>query len=366
MPSGLQSADELVRDRGDHVDNGEFQNVSRPTANGSSAKGNPEDLQEFALIRSASRWIDDALRAWSEDDHAKLAALAPLAVEHLGKAVLWRRNPALLVPLSQDAEPALVLLATNPDLASPKLRTVGLAPLLGRLERLMGTLPLEPKQRKRLVEVRNGAMHVGSAAQSRHVLLDALSMCQVLLDHLGEDSEAFFGDHYRSVVELLDQKRSEVGHQVAAKRARARRRLGELEERLGEELFAETCARLEEQAPFVLDPSDFGEDLNAVESACPECGSAGRLIGRVDVTEEVDFDVEPLGGGQYNTVPYGYLAVALVPQAFACNVCQVSLHGVAELAEAGLPSNPHEVAPEDLGGDFDLETYRHEFGPDEW
>lgn len=305
------------------------------------------------------------MRAWSDEDYTKLAVLAPLAVEHLGKAVLWRRNPVLLVPLTQDAEPALVVLATKPDLASPKLRTVGLALLLGRLERILGTLPVDAKQRKRLVDVRNGAMHAGSPAQSRHVLLDALLLCHVLLEHLDEDPKKFFGDHHSSAVLLLDQKRSEVGHQVAAKRARARRRLTELEERLGEELLAEMCSRLEEEAPFVLDPDDFGVDLNAVEARCPECGLKGRLIGRVDVTEEVDFDVEPLGGGHYDAVPYGYLAVALAPQAFACNVCQLTLRGIAELAEAGLPAAPHEVAPEDLGDDFDLDAYQQEFGPDE-
>jgi hypothetical protein len=52
--------------------------------------------------------MQDALSAWTEDDYAKVATLAPLAVEQLGKAVLWNADPALLVPLSQDAEPSPV------------------------------------------------------------------------------------------------------------------------------------------------------------------------------------------------------------------------------------------------------------------
>jgi hypothetical protein len=48
---------------------------------------------EQTMLRSASRWMRDALTAWSEDDFAKVATRAPLAVEHLGKAVLWNSNP---------------------------------------------------------------------------------------------------------------------------------------------------------------------------------------------------------------------------------------------------------------------------------
>lgn len=328
--------------------------------------GPPGGRGEVSLIGSAARWMDEALKAWADDDYAKVAALAPLAVEHLGKAVLWRQNPVLLVPLTQDAEPSLISLATKPSLSSPKLRTVGLAALLRRLERLLGALPVDAAQRTRMVEIRNGAMHVGSPAQSRHVLLDALTLCNLMLTHLSEDAATFFGDHHASVRTLLDQKRTEVGHRIAAKRARARRHLSELEERLGEDLFTETTARLEEQAPFVLDPDDFGTGLHAVDAACPECGSKSRLFGRVDVSPEVDFDVEPLGGGQYDAVPHGYWALTLAPQAFACSVCLLTLHGPDELAECGLPASLHEISPEDLGEDFDPQAFAEaEYGLDD-
>ena len=56
------------------------------------------------------------MRTWTEDDSAKVAGLAPLAVEHLGKAVLWKINPVLVVLLSQDAEQSRMSLATKPDL----------------------------------------------------------------------------------------------------------------------------------------------------------------------------------------------------------------------------------------------------------
>jgi len=309
------------------------------------------------LVGSAAGWIHDALDVWAEDDYGKVAVLAPLAVEHLGKAVLWRENPVLVVPLTADAENSLFSLATQPDLASPKLRTVGLAILLRRLEQLLGGLPIDQKQRTRLVEVRNGAMHVGTPAQSWHVLVDSLIPCGVLLERLGEYPGAFYGDRHANALTLLDEKRTEVGHLVAARLARARRRLTELEERLRDGLFKETTDRLEELAADELDPNDFGHGLLAVDADCPECGSKGRLFGRVDVSPEVDYDVEPLGNGRYDSYMIGYWSVTLSPQAFACNVCRLALHGPQELAEGRLPAARYEVEPEDLGEDFDPEGF---------
>jgi hypothetical protein len=316
------------------------------------------------LVGSAARWMHDALDAWSEDDYAKVAVLAPLAVEHLGKAVLWKENPVLVVPLLPEAEAALMSLATNPDLASPKLRTVGLAILLRRIERLLGGLPIDNKQRTRMVEIRNGAMHVGSPAQSRYVLLDALTVCSALLVRLGEDLGNFYGDHHSSVIGLMDVKRTEVGHRVAAKTALARRRLGQLEDRLGEALFEQITRQFEAEAVEVLDPNDFGMNLWGVDTECPECGSKGRLFGSLDATPEVEYDSEPLGGGEYESWAYfaGW-SIGLSPQAFACNVCRLTLHGLDELSGCQLPASRYEVTPEDLGPDFDpAEFAEREYG----
>jgi hypothetical protein len=311
---------------------------------------------EASLTASAAKWMSEALKAWAEDDHAKVAVLAPLAVEHLGKAALWKINPVLVVPLSQDAEHSLVSLATKPDMADPRLRTISLAILLRRLEQIIGTLPIDKKKCGRMVEIRNGAMHVGLPAQSRYVLLDSLALIKVLLHQMEEDPKAFYGDHYLSACFLLDEKRTEVGHKVAAKHARARLHLSDLEERLGDSAFQEVTATLEEQAGDLLDPDDFGIDLHGVDQLCPECGSKGRLFGRVDAAAEPDWDVSPLGNGQYETYFAGVeWTIMLYPQAFACNVCRLTLSGTEELNESDLPAVGQEIQLEDLDEDFDLE-----------
>lgn len=303
-----------------------------------------------SLINSASRWMDDALKAWAEGDYAKVAVLAPLAVEHLGKATLWRTNPVLIVPLSQDAEHSLISLATKPDISDPRLRTISLAVLLRRLEQILGMLPIDKKRCSRMVEIRNGAMHVGSPNESRHVLLDALALCKPLLERLKEDPLIFYGEHYWTARSLLEEKLSEAGHRVAAKRASARNHLTALEERLGDILFMETTHKLEKQAAELLDPEDFGSGFYGVHQECPECRSNGRLLGRVDGDPQPDWDVEPLGNGHYEPVLAGFQwELTFQPQIYICFVCRLELYGTDELSEGGLPAASSDISQEDLG-----------------
>ena len=309
---------------------------------------------QTTMVRSASRWMQDALTAWAEDDFPKVATLAPLAVEHLGKAALWNANPALLVPLSQDAEASLFILVERPDLTASKLRTIGLKIVLGRLDTLLGGLPIDPKQRTRMVDIRNGAMHVGSAEQSRYVLIDALTLCVPLLARLGTGADWFYGDHKANADGLLKEKRTEVGHQVAAKRAKARMLLKRLEDQLEPDVFEEVTSSREDAAEYNIDPNDFGfGDMYAIAHDCPECGSGGRLIGSVDVTHEVDY--EQVGVDDF-VIRGDYYFIDLIPSAFACNVCKLTLHGQQELAACDLPSSRMDVQDHQLGPDFDPRT----------
>jgi hypothetical protein len=150
---------------------------------------------EMALLRPASRWIQDALTAWADNDYGKVSLAAPLAVELLGKAVLWNASQPLLVPPQADAEASLFILVERPDLDAPKRRTIGLKIVLGRLETLLGGLPIDGRQRTRMIDTRNGAMHIGSAEQSRFVLIEALTLCVPLLARLGKAADWFYGDH---------------------------------------------------------------------------------------------------------------------------------------------------------------------------
>jgi hypothetical protein len=298
--------------------------------------------------------MQEALLAWSEDDFKKVSAVAPLGVEHLGKALLWRTSPTLLVPLSRDAEQALLALATKPDLDDPRLRTIGLSGVLERLIQLLPDFPIDDKARKRMVAVRNGAMHVGTSSASRDVLLSSLAVCRALLEHLDRGSRSFYGTHLESARGLMDQKRTEVGDRVAAKRAKATRDLDALEERMGSSF--EDWVESKELEAEELSSRDFGIDLWGIEQDCSVCSNRGRLFGRVEVEPQIE-ERPPVDDF---TSPEVYVAdwtVELYPEAFECCVCELTLHSRDELSEAGLPSGRQVISADDLGYEFDPAAY---------
>lgn len=258
------------------------------------------------------------------------------------------------MPLTRDAEQALFALATKPDLDDPRLKTIGLTGVLERLDRLLQGLPIDSAARKRMVSVRNGAMHVGTSAVSRQVLLDSLALCRTILEVIDHDPARFYGDHQRSFIALLDAKRTEIGHRVAAKRAKAARDLSELESRLGHR-FDQWVDDKEMEAED-LSPRDFGPDLWGVEQDCPECNHRGRLFGQVEVQPQIA-ENPPI---DERTPPDVYIAgwtIEMFPEAFECCVCQLVLHNREELAETDLPAGRLAVSTDDLGYDFDPASY---------
>lgn len=319
-----------------------------------STPAHDKSLQQ--LIKAAQSWMQAALGAWADDDYDKMAVFAPLGVEHLGKAVLWHINPVLLIPLRDNAERSLMALALRPDLSDSKLRTIGLETVLKRLDLLLERPLLGRQEAARLVEVRNGAIHVGTSPASRVILADALTACASLMERIGLKPHTFYGAHTLNAEKLLDEKQSEIGLRVAAKLAKARRFLTQLEDGLGPEMFRETTDYLEAETRVKLTPDMYGA-VDARPAACPECGSSARLFGELDVEDDVDWDVEPLGGGQYISLPYGVSSYYFSPSDFACNVCQLSLHGWQELREGGLEFTRHEVSPSDMDEDFDPDLY---------
>lgn len=317
----------------------------------------PRQSSERTLIESGGKWIREALTAWAEDDHDKVALIAPLGVEFLGKAALWRQNPVLLVIMHQNDEDSLIQLATKPDLAGEGLKTIGLGTLLSRLIKVLGSLPISETHRKRLVNVRNGAVHVGAGDESRYVLLDCLSIMNTLLEVLHIEQDDFYQGHGEAVTSLLDERRSEIAREVARKLTKARMRLSGLKTSLPGPAFEAAVSELEAQR-LSLDANDFGQYSNeGTDATCPVCESQGRLYGEVSIEAGMDWDVEPFGGGQYMQVENPYWDIALVPEVFYCRVCQLQLDRPEELGEAGLPNESLAVDEDDLGPDFNVTNY---------
>lgn len=321
-----------------------------PTTNAAGVAGDPS---LGALIASAARWIQRAVSGWVDDDQETVELLAPIAVEHLGKATLWSRNPVLLVPLTSNSEGSLHILANKPSITNPKLRTIGLGVLLERLERSLSSFPLSPEEKRLLTDTRNGSVHVGAKANHGLVLRHSLRLCSALLEEMGTDPRAFFGDHYDNAMSILDAQRTEVQNRVLAKKGRALRRMNDLEEQLGPTAFAEASALLEAEARDALD--SFLLDVT-LDHPCPVCERTGRLGGFLDVEDQVDWDVEKVGD-KYESFPIGYWTLHFMPISFDCNVCRFSVERHDELSSANLPAETYEITPAMLDEDFDLDDY---------
>ena len=333
-----------------------------------------------SLVASASKWMDVAMSDWSRDDYVGIATHAPLALEHLAKAALWKVSPTLLVPLSLKYEASLVQLATKPNLSHPELRTIGLGEALARLERIVApACPVEPPRRRRVVDCRNGSMHVGEAdaKSAKHVLTDILLMINWLLAHLEVDQGSFYVSSRADVAQVLTQFQSELEESAAQKVAAAKRRYQSLRDAIGDDAVW-AALRGEWRARNLATWKRMQRNAAlSIPVACPGCGNTAVLVGPPEV--DVDVDVENKRG---ETTLHPYITVYLDPIFFRCDICQLGFWGPDELDASHIPHDRRELTVEELG-EFDAAEYleaerelhesyydeatdTYDDGPDEW
>jgi len=312
------------------------------------------------LVASSKTRIAAALTALPDDQDA-VSINALIGLEHLTKASLWSRSPTLLIPLTASSEASLLLLATSPDLLNPKLRTIGLQVALDRLAGLLPKLPVAKEARQRLAQVRNGYVHVGTAKASMATLSETLTLVDTLLDDLDITRESFFGDYLNLADRLVDDRATELSRDVALKLINAKRRLEDLRTRLGQHAYDELLGTLESRAEEDVPMDSTMFELHSLPNRCPVCGYDGRLIGIIDVDVHYDADVEPLGGGEYETVEHAFNTLSFDPVAFGCNVCALYLGGFPELQEANISVDARQVEEDDVHPPFDMNAWNEAY-----
>jgi len=286
------------------------------------------------------------------DDLRKVATLSPIAVEHTGKAALWMKHPVLLAPLDRNHERTLIDLALQqPSLDSEGLRTIGFAEVLSRLGKVIGEAPIPRDRRTRLVNCRNGAMHVGASRPevARGVLVDSLSLLNWLLADMERAAVEFFGTSHAAVLDLLEERRSEIERTVADRLHRALDQYSNLRTSIPEQTVL--LGAIEALAEANLDHYKATELPGyVIEHACPGCTHRAASVGSI----EIDYD----GEGEYSDgeVIYSAWPVAVfTPQLLHCGVCRLRLLNQEELAAAHLTTEPSTLDVDDL--DFDLQEY---------
>jgi hypothetical protein len=275
-----------------------------------------------------------AMSDWAQGDHMAIGIHAPLALEHLAKAALWRTSPILLVPLEAKHETSLLLLATKPDLAATELRTIGLASALARLGRLpIGPIPVDSGRRRRLVDLRNGSMHVAEtdARTAKHVLTDIVLIMNWLLDALDLDHASFYGRGLSEVGQVMSQFHSEVEEQVARKLAAAARHYQSLKDGVSDpEVWNAMLSQW--QARNLVEWDRMSETATiAMPMNCVVCDNAAALVGPAEV--DVDADVE----GEHGEIAiHPIVTVQVTPLYFRCDICRFGIWGPDELDAAGI------------------------------
>jgi hypothetical protein len=278
------------------------------------------DLTPASFIESARDFAGSALEAHIAGQFRRVALDAGTALEHLAKACLAKRSPALLTELRSEANfPSLLVLLGIASGSPPGLlRTVSLRDALARLRRLI-TTSASSADLETLISMRDGTVHTASTDEVETRLIVAfLQHADGLLTDLDLDREIFWGRQAGVVDALLVNASDQVTHRVEVLMAAARARFR------GREVDDPQLLKLHQ---------DLAGSLNVFDgytapAECPACMSWGIASGFDEIS---DFEDERA------TALFTFRA-----ESFTCRVCGLELSSPAELEAAGMDPNVYD------------------------
>ncbi len=309
---------------------------SRQTGGNTSSDG---ELWGRLLAKSSffARSAVDAYKAevW-EVFHLHLAT----AVELLVKAALASLHPALIADPKAELDSLLHLLglgrhATTRDTA---IRTINASAAFDRVARVVDDHLKPPAAVRRVLDIRNGVVHIGEHAPTDEALLaDVAQYVDGVLQSQGWDSDAYWGSSAEAVAELVKGR-------AVALRLWYERRLDAARANL-----AAIVANMDEAAKSAflaaVTPPSASAPFEEWPVTCPACGNVGLANGEPDPDWEADWDVadgEAYAAGAYVS------AVNLDVRSFGCRACGLVLSGpalrLAELDRVGFGESAFDVS----------------------
>ena len=234
-----------------------------------------EPLTPDAFYDSGRDFARTALEAHHVQDYRRMAVDAGTALEHLVKACLATRSPALLVELKGEASfQSLLWLLGMPSQQLRQLRTVGLRDALQRVKSFVVS-PASDADLRTLVDLRDGTVHAAMNEKLEECLMAAFAQhADALLSDLGRDRSVFWGSQLNVVDALLADASDEVKHRVQVLLAGAR---AQFEQRYGSE--PPELIELVQQ----LEP-DREPEPPTLQVPCPVCQTPGAVLG----TDEIE------------------------------------------------------------------------------
>lgn len=298
-----------------------------------------------AFYASARAFALSALEAHHEAIHRRVALDAGTALEHLAKACLSKRSPALLAELkSESSTHSVIRLLGIEGADSPAgIRTIGPAEALRRIG-LFVKSKADRTDLQTLTDMRNGVVHAGEDVEVEERILAAFAQhADSLVEDLGRDREDFWAGQLAVVDALLNDASDKIAHRVEVKRASA---TASFESRCTNEgqTVMEMVRALSKSAVLTMD-----QRLHA----CPVCNSFGIAIGGHSVDWQVT-DVDKETGDVTHVEPL----VLFSARAFHCQVCGLRLDSPAEIDKCFEPAWEIE--------DADWHDYEPEYEADDY
>ena len=270
------------------------------------------------LCGSAQEFARSSINAHVSRKHHLVALYAGTSLEHLAKASLTSRSPALIGELrGEDSfRPLLLLLKITAGSTPPPRRTVGLRVALQRA-RLLVTSNANWDHLMTLADMRDGTVHAAANDEVEDQLMVAfVQHADALLADLSRGRGAFWGPQLDVADTLLAHASNRVAHRVQVKLAAARANFAGYDTHLLQAIrqWAAVEALSRDQA----------------HTECPACSSQGVASGfrHVDVSEH---ETDPNGN-----ILRPILTVWFSAESFACAVCGLRLDSSAEMTAAGM------------------------------
>ncbi len=271
------------------------------------------------LIASSKRFAVRALAAHKSEDFELVPLFAATSLEHITKACLLRRNPALLTPMGGKENLNTLLFLTGARVERPKkFITVGLKDAVYRLNEFIES-EADQGAISKLIDLRDGNIHIAENDQVELSLLVAyILQIHACLGDLQILPENFWQEHFQLIEKILDQEQSKLGKIVGIKMEQSRIRFKAKMDNYSKEVQKS----ITEDVPF----TGMGEEV----CKCPVCESLGIAVGK----HEVEYDYEPQG--DRNGTIDEYISVTFHPSRFSCRNCGLKLESRGELVDAGL------------------------------
>lgn len=310
----------------------------------------PEPLHT-ALLDTARAFAGSAVTTHVVDDPAgdwRFTVLhAATASEQALKALLAFHSPSLVAARDRDS---LLHAAGLPQAARGRMKTVTPAEALATSLQLdPGLLPYRIAL-ERLMEIRNGVVHLSSSppADLDSLLTAFLGAVEQILTVLSVDRVEFWGTLSVLVQHRLadhaNEVRAQVEEKVEAAKVRYKKQFASFSADQLQALRSVTVAT------HAASPERFGSDQATTLVDCPACGSPAFVTGSLDVSWELE-EMSWLGH------------VGFHPFSFRCPACELELEG-EQVLEAGVePDAPRDVSPYDISDPpdlFDVEGLRDE------